>query len=408
MTTTVPEVEAESAPVRSWLVRLHSASTLRLDSEKHFRRPASQMVARVSNGLNNDGEHVGLDFTVELHAVSEDEAFEMAAGYAAILADVLSAGHRAAVADPEPLFALSEDDGGVVLAQRFGNEPNVATSFSDFDREAFRDLFAALDRVTQPGQERERVRVERALRHLRRSMLTSDAFDRFSELWIGLEAINPLIKDRYALATTFPRQCKHCGEAYLCKCGNTFQSNDNSSGITYIVETILGLGTKAAKPIRDKRNDVEHSLETLDQQIHGLSDIIQLARRALVAGLADVLGVAAATRVRLLERALDAPPASQYRVTVRLPGAKLSDFLGSPPPQIVLQGVTAIHSNSPEDQQVRTGVIAIQLHWQLANYSGVATAISANAVVPREPGTPKPQLMLEPFIWTPDASTGRH
>jgi len=75
------------------------------------------------------------------------------------------------------------------------------------------DLFATFAQSFESVKEEIRDLLHRALWHLRKASATYDLIEEFSELWMGLETINPLIQRRFGLSTTHPgAPCKKCGE----------------------------------------------------------------------------------------------------------------------------------------------------------------------------------------------------
>lgn len=150
-------------------------------------------------------------------------------------------------------------------------------------------LFKALD-ISRSGNLRAYRRIDRALHYLRQSALETDAVDKFEDLWVGLESINPLIREKFAVGTSYRPTCKHCGDQLACaKCATQVESPDNASGIDHIVENLLSLPTSDAKLLRAKRIQIAHSTKSFRELFVNLASATEIARRALIAGIHNLL-----------------------------------------------------------------------------------------------------------------------
>lgn len=289
-------------------VRLRSRGTLRLGKVRTIRGP--DHIVRFSDGLgvgrSNEEEHQGIRYTVEVDATDILRAIAISKNLASHAADMLSCAGTVAIEDPVPLFAIdcepSRNDRE--FAQVIHDAPQLRQFRRAINEADFRILFDGLRRVREANP-RAANRVDRALRYLRQSTLENDALDRFEDLWVGLEAINPLLREKYQTSTKFTQKCGNCGNVLACaSCDAQVRAADNSSGIDYVVTEILGLSKPDAKLLRGKRIQIVHSTATFLQVSENLARATEIARQTLIAGIHDVLALPSDALPRLLRQPL--------------------------------------------------------------------------------------------------------
>lgn len=289
-------------------VRLGSRGTLRLGKTRTIRGP--DHTVRFSDGLADSGSkeeaHQGIRYTVEVEATDILGAITVAKGLASHTADMLSMAGTVAIEDPVPLFAIdcepSQNDRE--FAQVIHDAPQLRQFRRAINEADFSVLFDGLQRIRQTNPRRA-YRLDRALRYLRQGTLETDALDKFEDLWVGLEAINPLLRENYQTSTTFKRKCASCGNVLNCaSCKAEAHAPDNSSGIDYIVTEVLGLSGDDARLLRRKRIQIVHSTATFLQVSENLGRATEIARTALIAGIHDVLDLPSDALTRLLRQPL--------------------------------------------------------------------------------------------------------
>jgi len=112
--------------------------------------------------------------------------------------------------------------------------------------------------------------------------MTSDIFDRFNCFWIGLEALNPVLQEKFSVSDDVTR-CP--------KCGHEWVSTPTVSGIrTFIQNGILG-GKILYRRLRSLRNYIMHSKEKLENIQKEVSDAVPKLAEVLFRAICFALGL---------------------------------------------------------------------------------------------------------------------
>ena len=141
--------------------------------------------------------HLGLEVQVELDAASIDEAVEAARAQAETTLIFLASSARAPVG-PATEFLAYEVTRGVeerALIQWFSDIP-ITLGHAVVPQELFGQLF---ERVFTSQDERLQWRLGLSFSWYRAALDEADALTRFLHLWIGFEAVGPLLADLYAV-----------------------------------------------------------------------------------------------------------------------------------------------------------------------------------------------------------------
>jgi len=95
-------------------------------------------------------------------------------------------------------------------------------------------------------------RIGRSIRWYRMGTMTLDVFDRFNCFWIGLEALNPTLQNKFKVGDD-KTKCP--------KCQHEWTSTPTVSGIRLFVQTKIPKGRELYKRFRELRINLMHSKE---------------------------------------------------------------------------------------------------------------------------------------------------
>ncbi|MHA2143487.1 MAG: hypothetical protein ACXADD_18575 [Candidatus Thorarchaeota archaeon] len=156
-------------------------------------------------------------------------------------------------------------------------------------------------------------RIFRSMHWLRLALQSRDVLERFASLWIGLETINPNLRDHFGLEieySTCPK-CKHKFSPIL-------------NGVKYLLKDVTN-DPKIWKQVRDLRTWTLHGIRDLSEITAKLREMVPKLERVLGHGLCLLVGL----KKRKTDDALDlGDPIPSYYIstaTVEGPDLKLVD-----------------------------------------------------------------------------------
>ena len=385
-------------------VRLFCRSALRADKGRRFS--GIDYKVRVADSLttkpNGEVLHDGLQFTVDISAADIHEAIRIARGLAGSVADELSLAHCCAIEEPEPLFALSVDSTGgyLQLAQVIRNVPELRRIRRAYSEEAMRQLMDHLENARHTDQNRKLMpRLARALRYLRRSNLETDPIDRFEDLCNGLQSLEPRLREKYHSSTKFQRSCTSCDHLLICNaCGEAIMAQDSFSGVDHLVTVVLNRPKADARRLRDKRNDIVHSIEEWASIVVDLQELTELAARTLVTGIAELLGADPSLYANLSRSALGIFSTPELIAVVALHGVSLEIIEKQKKyPAVRFEGCEVVRPNRDLKDTDPNDLNFISFRVDVENYDGDWDPIQASISIPRDPEdtSPLPQLVIQ-------------
>jgi hypothetical protein len=215
-------------------------------------------------------------------------------------------------------------------------------------------------------------RLDRALRYLRCSNLETDPIDKFEDLSNALQSLEPRLREKYHSPTKFQRECASCGQPLICKsCGEEIMGQDNFSGVDHLVTTLLGRSRKDARRLRDKRNDIVHSIEEFGSMLRDLSELTELAAQVVVMRILELLGADPNLRATLDRRALGIVSTHELVVVVVLHGATREKIEQQQNyPAVRLHGAETVRPNRELNDTDPNDLQAIAFHVDVENYAG--------------------------------------
>ena len=228
------------------------------------------------------------EYLVDTVAIGPITAINKAHAYISILADILVILEGAAVGDPIALFAIDieSDTKDREFAQPIYVEFQALRSLRRFEPSKLNNFF---DSKISSLDDKVRRRINRSLHLFRRSFLEDDPIDQFEDLWESLEALNPLIRNKYDVHRQYQLKWSECGELISCsKCESEITEIDNSSGIRHVIVELLSKETEWST-IRKTRVSIVHSTEDRFNISTGLGEMISTMREGVFAALYDLL-----------------------------------------------------------------------------------------------------------------------
>ena len=290
---------------KAYLVRSYCDSTQKLQAPLNATIGDCAISIReaVHDDASPEGPAHSWDYSTRTTAIGPIAAINKAERHISYLNDVLVFVQGAAIGDPRPFMAIDLDN-------RFNNREFVQAVYFDFPEFRSRRrlnidnlrLFFE-EHLERHDDQRGKRRIARAPHLLRRSHLEHDPVDRFEDLWAALEAINPLIREKHSIHRDYSVQCDNCHSALACRnCGHDAVSVDSSSGMRYVILDMLGKKDQWSE-LRRARVTIVHSLEDPLEIAQGIAPKVDALRKALLAGILDLLDIPASEQSRF-----DHPP----------------------------------------------------------------------------------------------------
>jgi len=121
----------------------------------------------------------------------------------------------------------------------------------------------------------------RAIRWYRKASIENDKFDKFLNIWQGLEALNPALKKLWKIPDEYGK-CKNCGASY---------KKQVAAGIRELIQNHLENGEEIWREVRDWRVALVHSTDTPIEMGKDVEIYIPKLEEALVKGILALVGV---------------------------------------------------------------------------------------------------------------------
>lgn len=362
--------------MKRYRVVLTSRSSLKLGTRRIWKSPEYNLTIRDDMQEGRAGsppKHAGLIYTVEVSADHIVDSINMATSYVRHVTDGLTVAHGAVIEYPMPQFSIDIDsaNAGRELAQVLYDVPALQQPRRTYNNEAYTDFYNYLDSLRQ-NDHRTAKRIDRALHYLRSSCLEVDPVDRFEDVWVALEAINPRIREKYNQSTTYPSKCPNCNNDLLCRnCGKVIRNPDNASGTDYIITRMLGKTPDVAKKLRGKRIDIVHARATFSSVLKDLPEYTLLAQRAVVIGVLDLLDIPTEQRSNFIREMLPITGAPRVIVSATLYDLRVDELRTRDKyPQLYLRFCEMEVRNRTVSHEGEIRPIAVQLNIGIHNYSG--------------------------------------
>ncbi len=282
-------------------------------------------------------------YTVRTSAIGPISAIWKAERFVSFLNDIITINETAAIDDPTPFISYDTDksEADREFAQPLYMQTDSLRTFRPFSSGKLRKF---LESYSGFGDVKDRRRIDRALRFYGRAHLEADPIDKYEDLWTALEALNPLIRDKFQTHRHYQITCKHCSDPVFCRnCDGAIEEVDSSSGIKYLIEEILG-EKEIWSALRRTRIEIVHSTEDPFEVTREIAPKTQMLRKAVIAGVNNLLdndesdweGIAeyplplsASPRFMLKGKILATPPGNILADVENLPSFRFSDDIAT-------------------------------------------------------------------------------
>jgi hypothetical protein len=222
---------------------------LTFEESKGKKRLIISRIEDIVSGVKIDS---GLRFTVLLEAGSLKEGIEEAKSFVDGIVSfiTLDTGVGLEIPSEQIAYDVSPDIAERDFMQVYRDPLGIVMSRRTLNEKTF-DLL--LDKALKL-EPKENGSIARASRWYRLGTMTPDVFDRFNCFWIGLEALNPVLQERFAIKDD---------EISCPKCRYRWSPTPTISGIRTFVQNKIDSGKSLYSRFRDLRINVMHAKKSL-------------------------------------------------------------------------------------------------------------------------------------------------
>ena len=211
----------------------------------------------------------GIQVSVELWAISKEEAIEKARGWASGLVSIAS--FVSDIGMPsfhvETAYDLTPNAESRDFVQFFYDFPIISISNGQLPPELFSDCFGKLI----DGNTKHRDRLQRAIGRYSKSITEANVIDQFSSIWIGFEALNEALREKL----NAPDEISKCPE-----CGHEHHVS-TLSGVKHFIIHNSPEGPELFKRGRRIRVDILHSTKNLEGILPEIASLVPSLRAEL-------------------------------------------------------------------------------------------------------------------------------
>ncbi len=340
-------------------VKAVALSALRLREQMHFALPGAMVDITNWDAEDMAGKfHKGLFFDVVLEAESTDRARVLASRVLEQIEAALSFAMAVAIGHSQPIATFEASTVGVSVEQT-QVLPVVAGARRWMVHDRFRTFWEPLQLVDPI----KRNRLERAIAWHRKGSQEEYTLDRFVSWMSGLEALNPLIQEKYGLTRDQTRPCPNCDQPV--------NAGPIATGMARALESAAG--ADFARQVRRARNDIVHARESIGPVVEQVNGVLGDVGRALREAVLDLLDVPVDQRGQFIATNMEIPRQYRERVDFVTPDVRYADlplgqiFPSLPPPRIDARreetqaGMTERVSTFYEDLPFRAKLVAHQI-----------------------------------------------
>jgi hypothetical protein len=172
-------------------------------------RNSTVSITQMSENIQNQKIPIGLEFRVQMDAISLQDAIANASSLADGVASFITMVTGVGMPIPKPMicYEISATSKEHDFMQMFDNVPFSDASRKRLSPDKLLEKLTAFHKLTDTLSVS---RVGRAIRWYRLGTGTIDAFEKFNAYWIGLEALNPLLQTKLSVDDD-KTTCSKCG-----------------------------------------------------------------------------------------------------------------------------------------------------------------------------------------------------
>jgi hypothetical protein len=273
--------------VHQYLVRYTVKSNFKMNVGNKFDFPGTTVI--VNNSPKTPEEKCKWPNTCIFDVITSAENIDLAMEDAFSLVDGvigLFSVHMATSSDIPILEKAIEWDDGIherCFVQNIVIPYNIGTP-REFDPENFSIIFSYLNREDLPYRNAHPDRMERAVRWYRKAIAENDLFSKHTYLWVGLEIVNPIIRDKY-----LEQISKHSLHYY-----NKEQKPDeliSLAGIKFLLLERCHYSYDDWKSIKETRDLIIHGSEPLETLKNKVAEHVPKLERSLQIGIFESIGI---------------------------------------------------------------------------------------------------------------------
>lgn len=225
--------------------------------ELTFKEPKGTkkvVISKIEETIEDQKIQTGLSFRVFIKEQNIIEAKEEAKSFIDGIVSFITlvTGVGLQIPREELAFEVTQDTEKRQFLQVFTDPLEVQVSRRKLNHELLTKLIGKSLKLDSLSH----YRVARALRWYRMGALTFDAFDKFNCFWIGLEALNPILKEKLS-AKDDPVVCPKCKHEWILF--------PTVAGIRTLIKTKLLDYAKLYRRIHQLRTDIVHSKRELSK-----------------------------------------------------------------------------------------------------------------------------------------------
>jgi len=238
-------------------------------------------ITQMSENVQNQKIPIGLEFRVQIDAISLHDAIETSSSLADAVASFITMVTGVGMPIPKPMicYEISATSKEHDFVQMFDDAPFSDASRKRLSPDKLLEKLTAYHKLTDGFSVS---RIGRAIRWYRLGTGTIDPFEKFNAYWIGLESLNPLLQTKLGVDDD---------KATCSKCGYQSTPTATASGIRTFCTQQIDDGAKLYRRIRDLRIKIMHSKEDLTSLISEASTLAPLTGNVLLGAVDFLLGI---------------------------------------------------------------------------------------------------------------------
>ena len=290
-----------------------------------FEKPRKIVMASYTFEISNithpkTKSPMGLSIVMTLEASNIVQASKLARGYTNLLVSLIS--HLSAAGLPQirinKIYDVTPGKERGKFIQNHYTAPLKNWSIQSFNDKDLRLGITSINKF----DDKDINRILRSMHWYRLALKSQDVLERFTSLWIGLETINPLLREHFGLDIEYRE----------CKCGHKLHQTLN--GFMYLIQEISNDDVKWGQ-LRGLRSGTLHGYQALENIVSDLQEQVPFLAKTLGIGLNLLLGFEGRWNAEPVNLAKSIP--AFYTSTALITGPDLQELDTEFEPSIIFQ-----------------------------------------------------------------------
>lgn len=251
---------------------------LNFESEKD---PRKIVISKIEENVTGASIQSGLLFRVFIRAENLKEAVNEAKSFADGIVSFITlvTGIGLDIPLEELAYEITPTVEEREFIQFFHDPLHMTVSRRTLDHQ----LLTLLIDMTMKLKPDDRERVGRAIQWYRIGSMTPNVFDKFNCFWIGLEALNPILQEKFSVGND-PIKCPKCEYEWV--------PTPTVSGIRTFIQTNIPEGRELYRRFHNLRVDLVHSRKGLGTLRKEVVDLVPRISEVLFRAICFLLGIA--------------------------------------------------------------------------------------------------------------------